>query len=230
MLHKTRGIALSYLRYRESSIIARVYTEEFGLQSYLVNGVRSAKNKTNKIALFQPLTLLDMVVYYRDDRDLHRLSEVKTPYPFQHIPFEVAKSSMALFMTELLSKTLKEEAGNSPLFRFLLTSVVYLEEATEHYENLHLGFLLQLATYLGFGPANAREFDHQLRERGVPYLADESMELALNTLINNPIHTPVVLNRSQRADLLDALVAYYRIHFDTLGEVRSLAVLREVMS
>jgi DNA repair protein RecO (recombination protein O) len=206
-----------------------VYTEAFGLQSYIVNGVRSAKNKSNKIALFQPLTLLDMVVYYRDDRDLHRLSEVKTPYPFQHIPFEVAKSSMALFMTEILSKTLKEESGNPHLFRFLLTSIVYLEEATEHYENIHIAFLLQLASFLGFGPESAEEFENQLRERSVPYMADEAMNDALNTLMSQPIHTPVRLTRTQRADLLDALVSYYRIHFENLGEVKSLPVLREVL-
>lgn len=229
MLYKTRGIALSYIRYRESSIIARVYTEEFGLQSYIINGVRSAKNKTNKIALFQPLTLLDMVVYYKDDRDLHRLSEVKTPYPFQHIPFEVAKSSIALFITEMLTKTLKEEASNPTLFRFLLTSVVYLEEATDQYENVHLAFLLQLSSYLGFGPENADEFEAQLREHSVPFLADDAMSEAVNTFLSSPIHAPARLTRAQRANLLDGLVAYYRIHFDNLGEVKSLAVLREVL-
>ena len=228
MLYKTKGIALSYIRYRESSIIARVYTEAFGLQSYIINGVRSAKNKTNRIALFQPLTLLDMVVYHRDDRDLHRISEVKTPYPFQHIPFEVAKSSIALFITEMLSKTLKEEASNPQLFRFLLTSIVYLEEATSQYENFHLTFLLQLAAFLGFGPENALEFENQLRERSVPYLADDAMNDALDTMMSMPITTPVQLTRAQRADLLDALVSFYRIHFDNLGDVKSLAVLREV--
>jgi DNA repair protein RecO (recombination protein O) len=229
MLHKTKGIALSYIRYGESSIIARVYTEAFGLQSYIINGVRSAKNKTNRIALFQPLTLLDMVVYYKDGRDLHRISEVKTPYPFQHIPFEVAKSSMALFMTEMLTKTLKEEAGNPHLFRFLLTSVVHLEEATEQYSTIHLAFLLQLASFLGFGPENAEEFETQLREHSVPFLADAVMSEAVNTFLSNPIDVPVRLSRAQRTDLLDGLVAFYRIHFDNLGEVKSLAVLREVL-
>jgi DNA repair protein RecO (recombination protein O) len=229
MLHKTKGIALSYIRYGESSIIARVYTEVFGLQSYIINGVRSAKSKTNKIALFQPLTLLDMVVYYKEGRDLHRLSEMKTPYPFQHIPFEVAKSSMALFMTEMLTKTLKEEAGNPHLFQFLLTSVVQLEEATDHYSTIHLAFLLQLASYLGFGPQNAHEFETQLREHSVPFLADQAMTEAVDTFLSSPIDVPVRLSRAQRTDLLDGLVAFYRIHFDNLGEVKSLAVLREVL-
>lgn len=229
MLQKTRGITLSYIRYRETSIIVRVYTEEFGLQSYIVNGVRSAKNKSNKIALFQPLTLLDMVVYYKDDRDLHRLSEVKPTHPFQSLPFEVAKSSMALFVTEILTKSLKEESGNPILYRFLEDSVLFLEEARSNYENFHLAFLLKLSFFLGFGPESAREFEDQLQEHSYPFLRNESTTTALNTFLRQPLGTPVRLTRADRADLLDALVAYYRLHIDSVGEVKSLPVLREVL-
>ncbi len=229
MLQKTRGVALSYIRYRETSIIARVYTEEYGLQSYIVNGVRSAKSKTNKIALYQPLTLLEMVVYYKEDRDLHRISEVKTNFPFQSLPFEVAKASMAMFVTEMLTKTLKEETGNPILFKFLMESVLFLEQARTNYENFHLAFLLKLTTFLGFGPENAREFENQLRENSYPFLPDNDMDRGLNVLIRSPLGTPAILSRAQRNELLDALVAYYRIHVDSLGEVKSLPVLREVL-
>ncbi|QJW91052.1 DNA repair protein RecO [Spirosoma taeanense] len=229
MLQKTRGIALSYIRYRETSIIARVYTEEFGLQNYIINSVRTAKSKNNRIALFQPLTLLDMVVYYKDDRDLSRLSEVKTSHPFQSLPFDVAKSTMAMFVMELLNKVLKEEAGNPILFRFLVDSVLFLEEARTNYENFHLAFLLKLSFFLGFGPESAREFESQLRENAYPFLPDNEMETALNTLLRQPIGTPIKLARAARNELLDALVAYYQIHIDTIGEVKSLPVLREVL-
>ncbi len=229
MLQKTRGIALSYIRYRETSIIARVYTEEFGLQSYIINGVRSAKSKNNRIALFQPLTLLDMVVYYKNDRDLHRLSEVKTLHPFQSIPFEVAKSTISLFVTELLNKVLKEEAGSPVLFRFLMDSILFLEDARTNYENFHLAFLLKLSFFLGFGPESAREFENKLRENSYPFLPDNQTETALTTLLRQPLGTPALLTRSGRNELLDALVAYYQIHIDTIGEVKSLPVLREVL-
>ena len=229
MLQKTRGVALSYIRYRETSIIARVYTEEYGLQSYIVNGVRSARSKTNKIALYQPLTLLEMVVYHKEDRDLHRISEVKTNYPFQSLPFEVAKSSMAMFITEMLTKTLKEETGNPALFTFLMDSVLFLEAARTNYENFHLSFLLKLTTFLGFGPENAREFENQLRENSYPFLPDDDMDRGLNILIRYPYGTPTTLTRAQRNELLDALVAYFSIHVDSLGEVKSLPVLREVL-
>ncbi len=229
MLQKTRGIALSYLRYRESSIIARVYTEEFGLQSYIVNGVRSAKSKNNRIALFQPLTLLDMVVYYKNDRDLNRLSELKTLVPFQSLPFEMAKSAIALFVTEMLNKVLKEEAGSPVLFGFLIDAVLFLENARTDFENFHLVFLLKLSFYLGFGPESAREFESQLRENSYPFLPDEHTDAALNLMLRQPFGTPIILTRTARNDLADALVAYYQIHLDSIGEVKSLTVLREVL-
>lgn len=230
MLQKTQGIALSYIRYRETSIIARVYTEEFGLQSYIVNSVRTARSKNNRIALFQPLTLLEMVVYYKNDRDLHRISEVKTSHPFQSLPFEVAKSTIAMFVTEMLNKVLKEEASSPALFKFLVNSVLFLEEAKTNYENFHLSFLLKLSFFLGFGPESAREFEAQLRENSYPFLPDDEMETALNTMLRFPIGTPVQLARSARNELVDALVAYYQIHIDSIGEVKSLPVLREVLS
>ena len=229
MLQKTRGIALSYIRYRETSIIARIYTEEFGLQSYIVNSVRTARSKNNRIALFQPLTLLDMVVYYKNDRDLHRISEVKTSYPFQSLPFEMAKSTIAMFVTEMLNKVLKEEAGSPVLFRFLIDSVLFLEEARQNYENFHLAFLLKLSFFLGFGPENAREFESQLRENSYPFLPDDEMETALNIMLRQPLGSPIKLARTSRNDLLDALVVYYQIHLDSIGEVKSLPVLREVL-
>jgi DNA repair protein RecO (recombination protein O) len=229
MLQKTRGIALSYIRYRETSIISRVYTEEFGLQSYIVNSVRTARSKNNRIALFQPLTLLDMVVYYKNDRDLHRISEVKTSHPFQSLPFDVSKSTIAMFVTEMLNKVLKEEAGSPPLFRFLVDSVLFLEDALANYENFHLAFLLKLSFFLGFGPESAREFESQLRENSYPFLPDDEMETALNAMLRQPLGSPIRLARASRNDILDALVAYYQIHLDSIGEVKSLPVLRELL-
>ena len=106
MLHKTKGIVLHFIRYSDTSIIAKIYTEAFGLQSYIVNGVRS-KSAKNKIALFQPLTLLDLVVYHKENSTLQRISEMRCAEPYQSIPFKVHKSSIALFTAEILQKTLK---------------------------------------------------------------------------------------------------------------------------
>lgn len=230
MLHKTRGIALSYLRYRETSIIVKIYTEAFGLQNYIVNGVRSAKSKTNRIAFFQPLTLLDLVVYHKNkEQTLHRLSEVKCSLPFKSLPFDFIKSSMALFVTEILVKTLREEQKDEPLFEFLNDSVQYLESAEEHFENFHLRFLGKLAVFLGFGADQVSEMEEQLTHHQYPYVFDEATRAALQIFVLAPYDYAHHLDRARRNQLLNALLFFYKIHLEGLGEIRSLEVLRELM-
>jgi DNA repair protein RecO (recombination protein O) len=230
MLHKTRGIALNYIRFRETSIIVKIYTEEFGIQSYIVNGIRSAKSKTNRIALFQPLTLLDLVVYHKSkEQTIHRLSEVRCSLPFRSLPFDFVKSSIALFITELLVKTLREEEANEPLFQFLLEAIVYLEQADAHFENFHLQFLAKFSFYLGFGAESVREIEEQLTENLYPYPLEPAMREALRGFLHLPFDYTANLTRLQRSKLLDTLVFYFKIHLEGLGEIKSLEVLRELM-
>ncbi|MEZ4901338.1 MAG: DNA repair protein RecO [Spirosomataceae bacterium] len=230
MLHKTRGIALSYVRFRETSIIVKIYTEAFGIQSYIVNGVRSAKSKTNRIALFQPLTLLDLVVYHKSkEQTIHRLSEVKCSLPFRSLPFDFVKSSIALFITEILTKALREEEANLPLFQFLNESIIYLEETADHYENFHLQFLVKLSSFLGFGADTVREIEQQLTENLYPYSLDPTLREALQSFIHAPYEHQVHIDRTQRGKLLNTLLFYYKIHLEGLGEIKSLEVLRELM-
>ena len=108
---------------------------------------------------------------------------MKTSHPFQSLPFEVAKSTIAMFVTEFLNKVLKEEASSPVLFGFLIDSVLFLEEARTDSENFHLAFLLKLSFFLGFGPESAREFEGQLRENSYPFLPDTEMETALNLIL-----------------------------------------------
>lgn len=231
MLHKTRGIALSYIRYRESSIIAKIYTENFGIQSYIVNGVRSSRSKSNRIALFQPLTLLDLVVYHKDKPDaLHRISEMKCRVPFHSLPFEVVKSSLALFLTEILSKCLREEEENVALFEFLEEAIEYLDQAESGFENFHIHALVQLAFYLGFGMETTDDLRNELRENHYPTSPDAIQNAALQIWLSAPFGVPVALDKSRRLSLLNMLLFFYKIHLDSLGDIKSLDVLHEVLN
>jgi DNA repair protein RecO (recombination protein O) len=227
MLFKTRGIVINYIRYRETSVIVKIYTEEFGMQTYIENGVRSSKSK-NKIALFQPLTLLDLVIYHKDGKDIHRISEMKCNHPFQTLPFDIHKSSISLFITEILGKCLHEESNNSNLFQFLNNSILWLDGTTENFENFHLQFLLQLGTYLGFSPENAHEISHELSIHNLQKPTQE-LENQLDMLLNNQYDKAPKIDRFSRNQLLDFIILFYRLHVDTLAEVKSLAVLHEVM-
>lgn len=230
MLHKTRGIGLSYLRYRESSIITKIYTEAFGIQTYIVNGVRSSKSKNNRIALFQPLTLLDMVVYHKSKEDtVHRISELKCYAPFHSIPFDVIKSSLALFITEILGKTLREEESNELLFRFIEESILYLDDAETNFENFHIQFLMQLASYLGFGIETVDDLENELKSNHYPQLPDLVEHQNIEQLLFSDYGLSIPLDRTRRIRILEKLIFFYKIHMETLGEVKSMEVLREVL-
>ena len=236
MLVKTRGIVLNHIKYRESSIIAKVYTEQLGVQSYIVNGVRK-KGSGSRIALFQPFTLLDMVVYTSHKGGLTRISEYKSAYPFSSIPFDIRKSSILLFLSEIVSKTIKEEEENPQLFNFLYQSIILFDEQQEHFENFHLVFLLQLSHHLGFGPSSGAEIVEQVAfsanaqsaTSAPTVLAIQIHEDLFNQLLHHPeqAHVP---NGRVRRELLSILIRYYQLHVDRLGEIKSLAILSEVLS
>jgi DNA repair protein RecO (recombination protein O) len=221
MLHKTRGIVFRFTKYGETSIIVNIFTELFGLQSYIVNGVRSKSSK-NKIALYQPLTLLEMVVYHRENANINRIKEVKCFYPYQTIPVDIKKSALAIFINEVLNKTVKDESHAQDLCTFLMESLQALDQMTERAENFHLMFLLKLSRLLGFGAYN-------LIEVLGPRASDEQTERLLAELIHADYNTVVLLTNTQRRAILELLLKFYADHIDTFGEMRSVQVLRDVM-
>ncbi|SHJ83615.1 DNA replication and repair protein RecO [Hymenobacter daecheongensis DSM 21074] len=239
MLIKTRGIVLSYIKYRETSIIARVYTERLGLQTYIVNGVRKAK-PPGRIALFQPFTLLDLVAYTSRQGGITRLSEYRCAIPFSSLPYDVYKSSVVLVLAEIVGRTLLEEEENEPLFNFLHDSILAFDQQTEGYENFALSFLLQLAGYLGFGIETGAEVTTQVAFAGAaPATAtDTAGPVALrfrefdhyfDELLLDPTRTTIPNGRVRR-ELLAVLIRYYQLHVEKLGDIRSLAVLSEVLA
>ena len=228
MLHKTKGIVINFIPYRETSIIAKIYTEEFGIQTYIENSVRSSRGK-NRMALFQPATLLDLVVYMNPKKSIQRISEIKCNHPYETLPYDILKSSIALFIIEILHKTLSEEDSNKPLFNFLWHTLTDLDGASSSFENMHLQFLINFAFYLGFAPQTAKEIGSQFRESGI--LIELSMEnrQRLDQLIRGDNPAEVKIGRNQRNELLNTLLDFYRLHVENLSEIKSLAVLREVL-
>lgn len=222
MLHKTRGIVFRFTKYGETSIIVNIFTELFGLQGYIINSVRTKSSK-NKIALFQPLTLLDLVVYHRTNATLNRIKEVKCIYPFQSLTVDIKKSAMSMFINEIVNKTVREESHAKEVFEFLFQSLVALDTATQNLENFHLIFLLKLSRYLGFG---AQHLNEVLGGR----VADIEIENLLGALIKMEYEDQFLISNQQRKTLLELIVKFYADHVETIGEIKSMQVLREVMN
>ncbi len=129
--HKTRGIVLRTVKYGETSLIVTIFTELFGVQSYIVNGVRtSTKKGTGKANLFQPTAILDLVIYHNELKHLNRIKEFKWHYLYKHIFSDVPKNAVALFMIELVTKCLKQPEPNPELFEFCEDAFIHLDESS----------------------------------------------------------------------------------------------------
>lgn len=217
MLLKTHGLVLRFVKYKESSIIATILTSALGLQSYIVNGVRTGKSTA---ALYQPLTQLELVVYHRPNGSLHRIKEIRVAYPYQHIFNSPNKSGIAFFISEILNKTIHESGPSPELCDFLFHSLRYLDEA-ERCENFHLSFLIHLSYHFGFRPNQTGE----MAGTGVLSIQEDK---ALTQLLEGDFTTAVAINRPQRQNILDVLLRFYSHHIDQFGEIRSLQVLRDL--
>jgi DNA repair protein RecO (recombination protein O) len=222
LIHKTRGIVFRFTKYGETSIIVTIFTETFGLQSYIVNGVRS-KTAKNKIALYQPLTLLNLVVYHRENANIERIKELSCFHPYSTIPSDIKKYSVCLFITELLNKTVKDESHAKDLFEFISTSLIEFDVLPVRYENFHLIFMIKLSRFLGFGANHVNEIMG-------PRVADQVIEEKLALLIRENYQSDLELTNTERRTLLDLLLKFYEDHVETLGELKSVPILKEVLS
>ena len=108
MFQKTKGIALHYYKYSESSVIAKIFTKEFGLQSFIINGVRQKKAKS-KLGLLRPLTFLDLEIYKKSKTGIKRIKEISISKVLERIPFDINRGLLAVFIAEVLLKTLAED-------------------------------------------------------------------------------------------------------------------------
>ncbi len=240
MLYKTRGIVLKVTDYSESSVVAQVFTEQFGIQAYLVNGVKKPRAKIH-MHMLQPLHLLDMVVYHKQQSGLQRISELRQLPLFRSIPYDIAKSTVVQFLNEVLYKCLRHQSSDEPLFSYIFNAMIWLDETQEMPPSFHLHFLLRLTRFLGFYPAAPQPGQHffDLKD-GVfcPHAPGHSLVLMephssqWSSIIQCPLENLAQLRMSlpDRRYLLTKVIDFYRLHIDSIGEIKSHLILEEVLS
>jgi len=240
VIEKTRGIFLHAVKYSETSLIASIYTENFGRQTFIVNGVRS-KASTVKASIFQPLYLLDLEVYFNPGREMHRIKNARLSFPYSSVPFDIRKSTQVLFLAEVLYKCLREEEANPQLFEFLYFSLTMLDFSESGVSNFHIWFLFKLTRFLGINPSGENAeisnfFDLESayfvsREPLHNQFADKHLTVLFARLfdVDSANIESLGYTQNDRKLVLEKLLDYYKIHFGNLGEIKSLEVLKEVL-
>ncbi|MGY3055007.1 DNA repair protein RecO (recombination protein O) [Pedobacter sp. UYEF25] len=241
MLQKVRGIVLKTTNYGDSSIVAQILTDKFGTQSYLINGVKRPKAKI-KMNMLQPLHLLDMIVYHKSNDNLQRVSELRPSPVFKSIPYDLLKTTIVIFINEVLYKSIRQQVPDENLFDFIFNGLCWFDETEKAGPNFHLAFLLKLTRFLGFSPNEQQRkdqiyFDLQEGEfvSKVPIHAHYITELNAEPFIllyKRPIEksSEIILSNVQRRVILDKILIYYQLHTASFGEIKSHKILEDLFS
>ncbi len=243
MINSTKGIVLRTIKYGETSVVASIFTEIFGIQSYIVNGVRT-QSKNPKAQFFQPSSLLEMQVYHSDLKNLQRIKEMKWSYLYKNILSDIPKNGVALYMAELLVKCLKQPEANADLFNFCEDSFIELDTCkTEIGANFPIYFSLQLANFFGFGLQdnysvhnnifNLHEGNFINNDKAHDDIANADLSKHISELLKarHPSHLgEIKLNKNIRRTILSVMEKYYTYHIPEFGKMKTLPVLQEILS
>ena len=243
MLHKTDGIVLRSVKYGETSLVTTIFTSVFGVQTYMVQGVRSSKQSQNRAGSFQPGTLLDLVVYRQPNKNLQRIREFQAACIYNGMQEDVVKNSVVLFSVEVLLRLLPEDAPLPMLFDIANEYFITLDKVpVASAANFPLYFIIQCSRVMGYelkGQYSQATPYLNLREGGFTDVPPATMSFindgdaaVLNHMLEvneYEVLAGIEMNAGMRFRLIDWYIAYLREHTQHMGSIRSLSVLRAVL-
>lgn len=237
MLIKTKAIVISSIKYQEKSLIVKCFTQSDGLKSYFVPNAFAAKKSNQKIAYFQPLSILEIEANHKNKGTLEHFKEIKLAHAYQTISTDIVKSTIVIFLSEIIHHSIHEEEKNENLFEFLESALLWLD-AHDEMANFHLILMLQMTKFLGFYPDDS-EVDGKFFDakegvfsafQGTNCLSDHQTFLFKKLLNLKFDSDQKVFAGIERQILLKILLHYYTIHLDGFKKPKSLEVLKEVFA
>lgn len=237
MLVKTKAIVISALRYQEKSLIVKCFTESDGLKSYYVRDAFTSKKSSQKSVYFRPLTILEIEASHKNKGTLEYFKEIRLAHPYYTLNTDIVKTTIAIFVSEILHYCIREEEQNKSLYAFLETALLWLDSHDE-VANFHLILILEISKFLGFypdGPKEGHSFFEMTEGIFVPYgsvscLTQDETTLLLRLLPLRFDNGGLMFSLSERQRLLKILMDYYAFHLDGFVRPKSFDVLREIFS
>lgn len=228
------AIILNRIKYGDNSYIFNAYTYELGKQAFIVNNSNLKRNKN----LYHPLQILEIEFNYQENKKLHSIYSANPNYIFRDIPFNIFKSSISVFIAQILNETIREKFRNNELYGYIESSIQYLDTVEDMYSNFHIYFLIKLAKFIGFNPSNnyskkniyfnisKGEF---CEEKTNSCLGPNASEI-INYFLEADIHTyqDIELNKDSRNILIDFIIKYYEYHIERKLNIKSLNIIREI--
>lgn len=241
MLQSSRAIVLHTLRYSDGKIIATLLTEAVGRQTFVLHQPSGKRRSGLRTNFFQPLALMEIDWNHHDGKEMQQLRQAR-PIPLRTIPYDIRKTTIAMFLAECLNNALKGEPMTRDLFAYIYNGVEWLDEAAAGVENFHIIFLRRLIPWLGFEP-NAQQYaegcyfdliDGNYTPTPPPHnhflLPAEARLMPTLLRMNFTTAHVFTFTASERARLLQTIIAYYRLHLPSFSEPKSLEVLHDLFN
>ncbi|MBX2973080.1 MAG: DNA repair protein RecO C-terminal domain-containing protein [Flavobacteriales bacterium] len=236
MLHTTQAVVLKTIRHGDSTVVLKALTELLGVRSFMV---RTGKKGGIAQAALQPLNRIELVAHEAPERDLLTVRELRVYEPYSRVSFDAVRGALALFVQEVLYRSLRGETADPGLFAFVQETLRAMDTAPD-VRNFPLVFLVRYSEQLGFLPSPSGdgedhfdllegEFVHGAGRHGHTMGPPLSLHLAALLPVDFTTMDRIAIASAQRRELLDHLLLYFRMHVEGLGELRSPAVLHQVL-
>lgn len=240
MVEKVEGIVLRTIKYSDNSLIIQLFTREHGRISCIAKGIHNKKSKFAP-ALFHPFFIFNAEIYFSNKKEIQIIKEVNIANSLKDLRDNHYKLAIAMFIAEVLNKTIKYQNADEKLFEFIKIMIYKFDVEHNSPANFHLYFLLGMTHFLGFYPVNNYTnelpyFDLLNAQFVKAYADSQTIDKEYSELIsqimniqNNEWWT-LNLSSFQRRKIIEILLNYYTLHTGINMKVKSLDVLTEVFS
>jgi DNA repair protein RecO (recombination protein O) len=240
MICKTEVIVLGLIPYKENNLIVKTLSKQYGIKTYFLSR-SAAKSKRKERNNYQVFSLLEVVSKSNSKSNLSRITESKNLHLLLNLRTDVGKNAIAFLLAETLSKCVQEEEANQPLFDFVRSKIIALDQCTTSFANFHLHFICQLTKQLGICPAanNDKNTFFDIKEGEFTKYKPQHSHF-LNTLESQmfqcflfdswEVVLDIKLSGQKRFYLLTEILKYFQYHVPGFEQPKSLEILNDVFS
>mgnify|MGYP006136219597 FL=1 len=239
MIVSTSAIILSKVRYQDNDLIVKCLTRDLGVISYMVKNISTSKNSKNKFAFFQLLNILDLESNYNPNRSIQYIKDLKIRYNFTSLHTNIYKSSVVMFLSEILSNIIHNESKDLELFDFIEESFIWYDKS-EDSSSFYLIFLMKITHYLGFYPdCTNMSYNYFNLEEGLfetsknsKYVIQGDSLVLFKTILGIKFDSNKLpfIDKINKKDILKNILIYFKLHVDGFKDPKSLKVLNQIFA
>lgn len=250
MLAKSQIVVLHTIKHGDTGIVVQCYSSTAGRTALYFRG---SSKKMNNASLLHKLNILDVVAYSSSSGSMPTIREVTAPFNLSTLRSDIYKSSIAIFISELLGKTVREAEANPHLYSFISSSIQILEHTTDGVANFHIHFLTQLCKMLGFMPMDNYSSSAPIFDMAAAKFIPEPFGIApygsqpvgklesmlLHTLMNTPSTNlgnlscngqQLRISGELRLSYAKRMIEYISHHIGNTIEMKSLDILHQIFA